>query len=84
MVAQTGSVIEEAKALGLFRPQSAFEVHCSSCHSRLDPQGDCRNCGLIGRPVEEIEKRMATDPSGTEKRVREAIARRRSYKPLKG
>lgn len=84
MAAETVSVIDEAKSLGLFKPQSAFEVHCGNCHSRLDPQGDCATCGLIGRPVEEIEKRMATDPSGTEKLLRGAIAKRRSYKPVKG
>ncbi len=83
MAAETSSAIEEAKGLGLFTPQGAFEVHCGNCHSRLDPSGDCPTCGLIGRSVAEIEKRMATDPAGTEKLVRAAIAKRRAYKPVK-
>jgi hypothetical protein len=84
MVAQTSSSLEEAKSLDLFKPHGAFEVHCANCHSRLNPMGDCSNCGLIGRPLAEIEKRMTLDPTGTEKVLREAVAKRRAYKPVKG
>lgn len=82
MVAQV-SALEEAKGLGLFAPRAAFEVHCGNCQSRLDRSGDCPTCGLIGRPVAEIEKRLRSDPAGTEKMLRGAIAKRRAYRPVK-
>lgn len=73
----------EARSLDLFKPHGAFEVHCSNCHTRLDPMGDCPNCGLIGRPEAEIARRLQSDPAGTEKLLRGAIAKRRAYKPAK-
>jgi len=69
----------EARSLDLFKPHGAFEVHCSNCHTRLDPMGDCPNCGLIGRPEAEIARRLQGDPAGTEKLLRGAIAKRRAY-----
>ncbi len=82
MVAQV-SAFEDAKSLGLFTPHAAFEVHCSNCHSRLDRMGDCANCGLIGRPAAEIEKRLQVDPAGTEKMLQAQVAKRRAYRPVK-
>jgi LSD1 subclass zinc finger protein len=78
------ALVEEARSLGLFVPHGAFEVHCSNCHTRLDPLGDCPNCGLIGRPAEEIERRAMADPAATEKLLRRAIDKRRAYRPVKG
>ena len=46
MTADAQTLITEAMELGLFRPQAAFEVHCSNCHGRLDGRGDCPACGL--------------------------------------
>jgi hypothetical protein len=77
------TLIEEARSLGLFKPHGAFEVHCAECHTRLDPMGDCPNCGLIGRPEAEIERRASADPGGTEKLLKRAIERRRAYRPVK-
>ena len=79
----TETLIEEARSLGLFKPHGAFEVHCVECHTRLDPIGDCPNCGLIGRPEAEIERRASADPAATEKLLRRAIDRRRAYRPVK-
>ena len=76
-------LMQEARALGLFKPHGAFEVHCADCHTRLDPMGDCPNCGLIGRPEAEIERRASADPAGTEKLLRRSIDRRRAYRPVK-
>lgn len=76
-------VMAEAKALGLIKPHGAFEVHCSECHTRLDPMGDCPNCGLIGRSEDEIARRADADPAGTEKLLRGAIEKRRAYRPVK-
>jgi hypothetical protein len=82
--AEVAKAIEEARALGLFVPHGAFEVHCSNCHTRLDPMGDCPNCGLIGRSADEIERRANTDPAGMEKLLRGAMDKRRAYRPVKG
>jgi len=35
------TLLDEARTLGLFRPQAPFEVHCPNCHARLDGRGDC-------------------------------------------
>jgi hypothetical protein len=75
------TLMEEARSLGLFRVHAPFEVHCSNCHMRLDPSGDCANCGIIGRPEAEIAKR---DPAYVEKLLRDQIAKRRAYRPVKG
>jgi hypothetical protein len=80
-MAEVGTLIEEARSLGLFKPHAAFEVHCSECHMRLDPSGDCANCGIIGRPEAEIAKR---DAAYVEKLLRAQIAKRRAYRPVKG
>ena len=82
-MADIGSLMDEARSLGLFKAHAPFEVHCSNCHVRLDPQGDCPSCGIIGRPEPEIAKRAATDSAGAEKLLRTQIARRRAYKPVK-
>ncbi|MDE3112967.1 MAG: hypothetical protein KGK34_08480 [Chloroflexota bacterium] len=82
MAAQT-SALEEAKALGLFQPQSAFEVHCGGCHTRLNGLGDCPSCGLIGRSAADVEARLGSDPAGTEKVLQAQIAKRRAYRPVK-
>ncbi|MBU6424254.1 MAG: hypothetical protein KGQ88_09490 [Chloroflexi bacterium] len=78
------AALAEAKSLGLFVPHGAFEVHCGSCHARLNGTGDCPTCGLIGRSEAEIEKRLRTDPAGTEKMLRGAMAKRRAFRPVKG
>jgi hypothetical protein len=74
-------LIDQAKALDLFRPHGAFEVHCAHCHARLDGNGDCATCGLIGRPALELERRGTTDPERVEKLLSGAIAKRRAYTP---
>ena len=81
MAGSTAIVLDEAKALDLFRPHGAFEVHCAHCHARLDGNGDCATCGLIGRPALELERRAATDPERVEKLLTAAIAKRRAYAP---
>jgi hypothetical protein len=78
----TQTLITEAQELGLFRPQAAFEVHCSNCHGRLDGRGDCPTCGLIGRNSAELERRAQTDPEGTSKLLRNAIDKRKNFKPV--
>ena len=80
-MADVGTLIKEATGLDLFRPHGAFEVHCIHCHARLDGNGDCATCGLIGRPALELERRGATDPERVEKLLAGAIAKRRSYAP---
>ena len=75
--------MREARSMGLVKPHGAFEVHCSNCHTRLDPMGDCPNCGLIGRSEEELTRRAQADAVGTEKLLRSAIEKRRAYKPVK-
>jgi hypothetical protein len=75
------TLIAQAKALDLFRPHGAFEVHCAHCHARLDGNGDCATCGLIGRPATELERRAATDPERVAKLLEGAIAKRRAYAP---
>ncbi len=67
------TLITEAQELGLFKPQAAFEVHCSNCHGRLDGRGDCPTCGLIGRGPAELERRAQTDPAGVSKLISAAI-----------
>ena len=76
-----GPLVTEAKGLDLFRPHGAFEVHCAHCHARLDGNGDCATCGLIGRPAVELERRGATDPERVTKLLTAAIAKRRAYTP---
>ena len=71
-MANVAELMAEARSLDLFKPHGAFEVHCSNCHTRLSPMGDCPQCGLIGRPE-----------AGVERTLREAIAKRRAYKPVK-
>ncbi len=75
------ALLDEARALGLFRPQAPFEVHCANCHARLDGRGDCSTCGLIGRSDGELAKRAHVDPAGTTKLLQSAIAKRKSYRP---
>ena len=80
-MSEVGALIKEAAGLDLFRPHGAFEVHCVHCHARLDGNGDCATCGLIGRPALELERRGATDPERVEKLLAGAIAKRRAYAP---
>ena len=80
-MADVGTLIKEATGLDLFRPHGAFEVHCAHCHARLDGNGDCATCGLIGRPSLELERRAATDPERVKKLLAGAIAKRRAYAP---
>lgn len=82
-MADVTTLIAEARSLDLFKPHGAFEVHCANCHTRLSPLGDCPSCGLIGRPESELAKRAQTDATGVERTLREAIAKRRAYKPVK-
>lgn len=77
------ALIDEARGLGLFRAHAPFEVHCGSCHMRLDPQGDCPTCGIIGRTEADVAKRAHGDAASAEKLLRTQIARRRAYKPVK-
>ena len=81
MAKTTAELIAEAKGLDLFQPHGAFEVHCAHCHARLDGNGDCATCGLIGRPAAELERRAASDPERGNKVLESAIAKRRSYTP---
>lgn len=81
MGSDTASLITEAKGLDLFRPHGAFEVHCAHCHARLDGNGDCATCGLIGRPALELERRATTDPDRIQQLLSGAIAKRRAYAP---
>ena len=83
MVDPIQGLMAEARAMELFRPHAAFEVHCSNCHTRLVGAGDCPSCGIIGRPEAEVAKRAASDPAGTEKLLRAQIALRRAFKPVK-
>ena len=80
-MADIAALVTEAKALDLFRPHGAFEVHCAHCHARLDGNGDCATCGLIGRPAAELERRAASDPERVAKLLSGAIAKRRAYTP---
>ena len=81
MVNDAATLIGEAEVMGLFKPQGAFEVHCSHCHARLDARGDCATCGLIGRPSSELQQRAQTDPEGTVKLLRTAIEKRKAFRP---
>ncbi|OGO71244.1 MAG: hypothetical protein A3G84_00340 [Chloroflexi bacterium RIFCSPLOWO2_12_FULL_71_12] len=82
-MANVAELMAEARSLDLFKPHGAFEVHCSNCHTRLSPMGDCPQCGLIGRPEAELERRAQAGAAGVERTLREAIAKRRAYKPVK-
>ena len=82
-MADVAALLAEARSLDLFKPHGAFEVHCSNCHTRLSPMGDCPSCGLIGRPEAELERRARSDAPGVEKILGAAIAKRRACKPLK-
>ena len=82
-MAQVDALMDEARGLGLFKAHAAFEVHCSNCHSRLDPAGDCASCGLIGRPEADVAKRSQSDAAAVEKLLRGQIAKRRAYRPVK-
>ena len=84
MASEIQALIAEAESLKLFTPHGAFEVHCSNCHTRLNGQGDCGNCGLIGRPASDLEARARVDPAGTEALLRTAIEKRKGYKPVRG
>ncbi len=80
-MADVAALMAEAKSLDLFHPHGAFEVHCVHCHARLDGNGDCATCGLIGRPALELERRASADPDRVEKLLKGAIAKRRAYTP---
>jgi len=80
-MADVAALMTEAKGLDLFHPHGAFEVHCVHCHARLDGNGDCATCGLIGRPALELERRASADPDRVEKLLKSAIAKRRAYTP---
>jgi hypothetical protein len=80
-MADAQALLDEARSLGLFRPQAPFEVHCANCHARLDPRGDCATCGLIGRSDSELSKRAQVDPAGTSKLLQSAINLRKAYRP---
>ncbi|MGH2499845.1 MAG: hypothetical protein ACRDF0_07135 [Candidatus Limnocylindria bacterium] len=84
MTDETRSLVDEAKALDLFQPQGAFEVHCSHCHARLDGMGDCATCGLIGRPAADLERRAETNAEAVTKLLTAAITKRKGYKPVGG
>ena len=75
------ALLAEASSLGLFKPHAPFEVHCANCHARLDGNGDCATCGLIGRAESEVAKRAQVDPAGTAKLLGAAIGRRKAFKP---
>ncbi len=77
----TQGLMSEARTMGLFRPHAPFEVHCANCAGRLDSQGDCPTCGIIGRGESELAKRAQVDPAGTTKVLEKAIARRKAYRP---
>lgn len=79
-MADVESLIAEAETLGLFRPHTAFEVHCANCHGRLNGRGDCDTCGLIGRSLTEARRRASSDP-GAEHWLSSAIAKRKAYRP---
>ena len=75
------ALVAEAEALGLFKPHTAFEVHCANCHGRLNPRGDCDTCGLIGRSAAETRRRAGSDPTTAEKWLTASIAKRKAYRP---
>lgn len=83
MAEQTAALLDEARAMGLFRQHAAFEVHCSNCHARLDGSGDCPTCGIITLSEAEMAERAKADPTGAEKLLRRQIERRRAYRPVK-
>ncbi len=84
MTADTQTLIDEAAALDLFRPHGAFEVHCGNCHARLNPQGDCGTCGLIGRSAVELSRRAEANPDAVSKLLSGAIDKRKHFKPAGG
>ena len=81
MTSDFDTLVAEAEALGLFKPHTAFEVHCANCHGRLNPRGDCDTCGLIGRSAAEARKRAGVDTATAEKWLGSAIAKRKAYRP---
>ncbi len=84
MATDTSALIEEAGSLELFKPHGAFEVHCANCHARLNGQGDCDACGVIGRPAADLAKRAESDPEAVNKLLRAAIEKRKGFKPVAG
>lgn len=84
MAPDTKALLAQAESLGLLRPHGAFEVHCSHCHARLDPQGDCGTCGLIGRSATELERRGGSDPERVSAILAKAIGKRQAYSPAGG
>ena len=83
-LADTKTLIDEASALNLFRPHGAFEVHCSYCHARLNGQGDCSTCGLIGRSADELRRRAEANPDAVNALLSAAIQKRKAFKPAGG
>lgn len=81
MPADATTLLDEAKTLGLFRPHSAFEVHCANCQARLNTRGDCSSCGLIGQSEDALRGRAETDAQGVAKLLGDHIAKRRAYAP---
>lgn len=79
-MADVEALIAEAETLGLFRPHTAFEVHCANCHGRLNARGDCDTCGLIGRSAAEARRRASGDATA-EQWLASAIAKRKAYRP---
>lgn len=75
------TLVTEAETLGLFRPHTAFEVHCANCHGRLNPLGDCDTCGLIGRTAADARRRAGSDAAAAERWLGAAIAKRKAYRP---
>lgn len=76
-----GPLMQEAKTLGLIRPQAAHDVHCANCAGRLDGRGDCPTCGVISRPEKDLTEHARSDPAGVAKELSTAIARRKAYRP---
>jgi hypothetical protein len=83
MAGDIQTVLEEARALDLFKPHGAFEVHCSNCHARLNSAGDCASCGLIGQSQSAIEQRARTDPAAIERLLTAAIEKRKGHTPAR-
>ena len=75
------TLVTEAETLGLFKPHTAFEVHCANCHGRLNPLGDCDTCGLIGRTAADARRRAGSDAAAAERWLGTAIAKRKAYRP---
>jgi len=84
MAGNIADLLAEAESLGLLLPHGAFEVHCSHCHARLDPQGDCGTCGLIGRSAADLQRRGGSDPERVGALLAKAIGKRQAYSPAGG